>query len=182
MRQFAIEVIRGDETPCRDLVGVLRNAIGTVADVNPAELALPADVEILVAHLVQGHGIDAKSQRDVRARRQLVDKLDGSISIEALWELSLEFHAANAPTQGEFIQLLAQLHEAELLIVNRKLNPELLFQGPYFGSAGGRTFDVSPDGERFLMIKILQDSASAPQIIIVENWFTELERLAPTME
>lgn len=58
---------------------------------------------------------------------------------------------------------------------------------PYFtGGFGaitlGRTYDVSPDGRRFLMIK-QGDSGSQtstpPQIVVVQNWFEELRRLAP---
>jgi hypothetical protein len=44
---------------------------------------------------------------------------------------------------------------------------------------GGRAYDVSPDGKRFLMIKAV-DTSAASQVIVVENWFTELERLART--
>jgi len=44
---------------------------------------------------------------------------------------------------------------------------------------GGRPYDVSFDGQKFLAIK---DSATGAQeqIIIVQNWFEELERLVPT--
>ena len=45
-------------------------------------------------------------------------------------------------------------------------------------SAGGRTYDVSSDGKRFLMVKQLASQA-APQIILVQHWFEELKRLAP---
>ncbi|HEY5622396.1 MAG TPA: protein kinase [Gammaproteobacteria bacterium] len=61
-------------------------------------------------------------------------------------------------------------------------NPEVLFEGPYFGAAGGRTYDVSPNGERFLMIKRIEGTTAVPQIIVVQNWFEELERLAPPIE
>ena len=41
--------------------------------------------------------------------------------------------------------------------------------------------DISPDGERFLMIRTLEDtSTTPPQIVIVKNWLEELERLVPT--
>ena len=59
-------------------------------------------------------------------------------------------------------------------------NPQLLFEGDYILGPGGRNYDVSPEGDAFLMVKSVQDASAAPQIIIVENWFTELERLAPT--
>jgi hypothetical protein len=47
----------------------------------------------------------------------------------------------------------------------------------------GRTYDVSPDGQRFLMIKASGESndMSAPMsIIVVQNWTEELKRLVPT--
>ena len=54
--------------------------------------------------------------------------------------------------------------------------PEVMFEGQY-----GRSYDVAPDGQRFLMAKRLEDDTSAPsQIIIVQNWFDELQRLVPT--
>ena len=60
-------------------------------------------------------------------------------------------------------------------------NPELLFEGQYvFGGMGGRNYDVAPDGERFLMIKPVESDSAAPEIIVVQNWFEELQRLVPT--
>ena len=52
----------------------------------------------------------------------------------------------------------------------------------YPGGTGGRTYDVAPDGQRFLMI---QQRDSAPQtpltsVVLVQNWLDELKRLAPT--
>jgi hypothetical protein len=54
--------------------------------------------------------------------------------------------------------------------------PVQLFEGRYLGgSAGflGRTYDVSPDGRRFLMIKDAPptgDTSTPPQLVIVLNW------------
>ena len=63
-------------------------------------------------------------------------------------------------------------------------NPSVVFEGPYlgFGDPGlGPLYDVSPDGEQFLMIKEATETTSAEaQIIVVENWFEELTRLVPT--
>jgi hypothetical protein len=45
----------------------------------------------------------------------------------------------------------------------------------------GTTYDVSVDGQRFLMIKDV-DSASAKasqQMVFVQHWSEELKRLAP---
>ncbi len=45
---------------------------------------------------------------------------------------------------------------------------------------GPRSYDVSPDGQRFLMVKEVPTSqADAPQIIVVQNWLEELKRLVP---
>jgi serine/threonine-protein kinase len=61
--------------------------------------------------------------------------------------------------------------------------PTKLFDARYF-SAGtsGRTYDVSPDGQRFLMIKAPRTDAGVapPTIIVVQHWDEELRRLAPT--
>ena len=44
-----------------------------------------------------------------------------------------------------------------------------------------RIYDVSPDGERFLMIKEGGSDESSPaELILVQNWVDELERLVPT--
>ena len=57
--------------------------------------------------------------------------------------------------------------------------PEALFSGSYtFNTL--TDFDVSPDGQRFLLMKETQAEAlEDTQLIIVENWFEELDRLAP---
>ena len=49
--------------------------------------------------------------------------------------------------------------------------------------ASGRTYDVSPDGQRFLRIKEGggPDQTAAPaQLIVVQHWVEELKRLVPT--
>jgi serine/threonine-protein kinase len=65
--------------------------------------------------------------------------------------------------------------------------PIQLFEGRSFffniGNATfGRTYDVSPDGQRFLMIKAIgADPATAPpNIIVVQHWVDELKGLVPT--
>ncbi len=62
--------------------------------------------------------------------------------------------------------------------------PEVLFAGNYFtGALIGRTYDVAPDGQRFLMIKEgggAEDTSAPPSLVVVQNWFEELRRLVPT--
>ena len=55
--------------------------------------------------------------------------------------------------------------------------PELLFEGDYLVVAGGRPYDVAADGEQFLMIK--EGDESARNVILVQNWHEELQRLVP---
>lgn len=60
-------------------------------------------------------------------------------------------------------------------------NPQALFEGrQYLGEGqGGRSYDVSPSDGRFLMIKEIEDTSAVSRIIVVQNWFEELKRLAP---
>ena len=58
-----------------------------------------------------------------------------------------------------------------------------LLEGRYFTGAGNviRHYDVTADGQRFLMIKEdPANNAASAQINIVQNWFEELKRLVPT--
>ena len=60
---------------------------------------------------------------------------------------------------------------------------KLLDARGYTGSGqqlGGRTYDVSRDGQRFLMLKI--GAAPARSAVVVLNWFDELNRLVPPVE
>ena len=60
--------------------------------------------------------------------------------------------------------------------------PIKLFERRYFvGANSGRSYDVSLDGQRFLMIKGPGTDASAsPSLILVQHWDAELKRFAPT--
>ncbi len=60
--------------------------------------------------------------------------------------------------------------------------PEVLFEGRFaitHRPDTPRNYDVSRDGQRFLMVQTVDDPAPT-QINIVLNWFEELERLVPT--
>ena len=60
--------------------------------------------------------------------------------------------------------------------------PRMLFEGRYAQPPFPATnYDVSPDGQRFLMLKpVEQDHAAPTQINVVLNWFEELKRRVPT--
>jgi len=55
--------------------------------------------------------------------------------------------------------------------------PKMLFQGPYDTLATSTpNYDVSPDGQRFLMLKPIEQPV---QIDVVLNWFEELKQKVP---
>jgi eukaryotic-like serine/threonine-protein kinase len=60
--------------------------------------------------------------------------------------------------------------------------PRMLFEGPYEPPPVPLpNYDVSPDGQRFLMIKPSEQEQAAPtQINVVLNWFEELKRRVPS--
>ena len=63
-------------------------------------------------------------------------------------------------------------------------NPTKLFDTRYFSATNQRSYDVSPDGQRFLMIKDMpatdQASTATPaSIVVVLNWHEELKARVP---
>jgi len=56
--------------------------------------------------------------------------------------------------------------------------PEVLFEGYPVIIQGGRDYDTF-DAERFLMMKQVEDRSVSAEILVVENWFEELRRMAP---
>ena len=63
-------------------------------------------------------------------------------------------------------------------------SPVVLFRGRYTNTTSGAVvnYDISPDGQRFLMIKAADEEEEPGQIHVVLNWFEELKRLVPTGE
>jgi serine/threonine protein kinase/Tol biopolymer transport system component len=59
--------------------------------------------------------------------------------------------------------------------------PRMLFAGQYVPTPlTSPNYDVSPDGQRFLMVKSSESEQAAPtQINVVLNWFEELKRRVP---
>ena len=64
--------------------------------------------------------------------------------------------------------------------------PVFLFQGPYSSPGPIRSYDVHPDGQRFLMVQYdktiddLEEEFFGSRVSVVLNWFEELKRLVPT--
>jgi hypothetical protein len=53
--------------------------------------------------------------------------------------------------------------------------PMQILSWPYYRGTTGRQYDVSRDGQRFLMLK-----DTGGKIVVVANWFEELKRRVPT--
>ena len=61
--------------------------------------------------------------------------------------------------------------------------PHVLFEGAYaYGVSLVANYDVTSDGQRFIMVKSSEKLAPVTQINLVLNWFEELKRRAPTRE
>jgi len=63
--------------------------------------------------------------------------------------------------------------------------PTLLFEGPFQLKIGpgASNYDVTPDGQGFVMIRTPEGAtqlSGLTHVTLVQNWFQELERLAPT--
>jgi serine/threonine-protein kinase len=60
--------------------------------------------------------------------------------------------------------------------------PEALFESPDLRIPWGRSYDVAPDGQRFLLTlnKEATTNLAPTQMIFVQHWFEELKRLVPT--
>ena len=62
-------------------------------------------------------------------------------------------------------------------------NPRVLFEGSYVSHSdppGIQYYDISPDGNRFLMMREGDLPAEQGQINVVVDWSEELKRLVPT--
>ncbi len=59
--------------------------------------------------------------------------------------------------------------------------PTVLFEGAYVPTPRSfPDYDVSPDGQRFLMLKANEQAQPSTQINVVLNWFEELKRRVPS--
>ena len=54
--------------------------------------------------------------------------------------------------------------------------PTRLFEGAYATNTPARGYDVTPDGQRFVMVQEKErPPVTITQMILVENWFEELK-------
>ena len=94
-----------------------------------------------------------------------------------------------APDSRELFFLTGTNTEAVVMAVDLQTdqgfeagNPRPLFSGPYrvpFTSTSP-TWDIAPDGDRFLMLKDAATPDTSTSTVVVLNWTEELKRLVPT--
>ena len=56
----------------------------------------------------------------------------------------------------------------------------MLFEGPYI-NIGGYSYDVSPDGQKFLVVNRPEQEMAVGELHVITNWFEELKRLVPVI-
>jgi hypothetical protein len=58
--------------------------------------------------------------------------------------------------------------------------PKLLFEGPFRIDGPFRGYDVTPDGQRFLMVRAVeQPPTRITHMVLVQNWLEELKARVP---
>jgi hypothetical protein len=58
--------------------------------------------------------------------------------------------------------------------------PRKLFEGPFRVDGPFRSYDVTPDGQRFLIVRAAeQPPARVSQMVFVQNWIEELKARVP---
>jgi len=55
--------------------------------------------------------------------------------------------------------------------------PRLMFTMHTQSSLGRTSYDVSPDGQTFVMTDSGEEDRAAEQVMLLQNWFGELKRL-----
>jgi serine/threonine-protein kinase len=77
------------------------------------------------------------------------------------------------------------MHAVPITVADSKLlagTPRTLFTGQFVLSVGTHGYDVTPDGQKFLMVQPPRDPPRQPpsQMVLVENWVDELQRRVPS--
>jgi serine/threonine protein kinase/Tol biopolymer transport system component len=59
--------------------------------------------------------------------------------------------------------------------------PQLIFQGPYLdsGPLAPPDYDVAPDGQRFLVVRVSDEERAPRRFHLVQNWFDEVRAKVP---
>jgi serine/threonine-protein kinase len=108
------------------------------------------------------------------------------VSIEGGWQPAWArsgrelFYLAPGPART-FRMMVVDVTTGDVFTAGR---PRVLWEAMsvrYPAGTGGRTYDVAPDGRRFLLTQQRDDASQPPitHVVLVQNWLEELKRLAP---
>jgi Tol biopolymer transport system component len=98
-----------------------------------------------------------------------------------VWRGRELFYLENSPTDGP-----ASIRVVAVPVTTTPTfslgKPSVLFEGRFRIDGPFRGYDVTPDGQRFLMVRAVdQPPARVSQMVFVQNWFEELKaRVPPT--
>ena len=103
-------------------------------------------------------------------------------SLIGKWQISTE--GGREPVWERSARELFYRNGGKMMVVNimtqptfNAAKPKLLFEGHYAAdSFPHRNYDVTPDGQRFVMVKPSEQELAVTQINVVLNWFQELKR------
>jgi len=98
------------------------------------------------------------------------------------WQLSTE--GGREPVWARNPRELFYRNGGKMMVVDVTMQPNFhaakprrLFEGHYAADPLGiRNYDVTPDGQRFIMVKPSDRELAATQIDVVLNWFEDLQR------
>jgi serine/threonine-protein kinase len=174
----------------RDLM-VLR--LGSAAANAPGQPALPEVSPLLQTPFEERNGIVSPNGRwlayesDASGRLEIYVRPFPNVS-DGQWQLSTTGGARPLWSRnGQELFYVAA--DGALMSVRvettgatwRAGQPARALEGRYFTGAtagfAGRTYDVSPDGRRFLMLKDAGGDEASHNLVVVQHWFEELERL-----
>jgi putative peptide zinc metalloprotease protein len=68
-------------------------------------------------YVLQDH-VTGKLYRFTPVVYHIICLMDGKLTVHELWEKATERHGDNAPTQGDMVRVLSQLHAADVLLCN----------------------------------------------------------------
>jgi serine/threonine-protein kinase len=110
---------------------------------------------------------------------------------EGKWQVSTD--GGTEPVWSQDGQELIYRNGSRLLAVRlqtdpfRAEKPRVLFEGSFVQGDpaspwDARSYDIFPDGQRFVMVHPVAEDTGTARINVVLNWFEELKRLVPTDE
>jgi hypothetical protein len=98
------------------------------------------------------------------------------------WQISTE--GGREPVWARNARELFYRNGGKMMVVNvttqpsfAAAKPRMLFEGHYAADTKNETnYDVTPDGQRFVMVQPSEQERTATQINVVLNWFEDLKR------